>query len=236
MLSLSVCKSAVDLGLLIDRGRSRTNSRIIIRFIKRLLKSFMISSTKTRVGAVLYKSRATPVFRFGRYRRKASVLRALRRSRFRSGRRYTGRALRRAARYLFRGRARCGRKRVLIVITDGKSVDKVQKPAVAVQKAGVEVIVIGVGRSTSRKQLLQMASSSGHVISATLRSLHTLVEVVRRKACSGEFLRFSHCANRPEVGDESFLGGHYPKGRAPLTKRHVSWVHTTQCRGFKTTI
>ena len=183
--SFSVCRASIDLGFLIDGCRSRRNFRRIIRFVKRLVNSFVVSTKKARVGVMLYTSRAIPRFRFNRYRSTSSVIRAIRRIRYKRGRRYTGRALHFVKRYLFGGKRQCGRKRVLIVLTDGRSRDKVQKPAVALQKAGVEVFIVGVGSSCSKRQMLQIASDSSHTIRASFRTLSSLVEVIRKKSCSG---------------------------------------------------
>lgn len=98
---------------------------------------------------------------------------------------YTGRALYMAKNYLFRGRTECGRKRILIVITDGASRDNIGRPAYQLRRAGVEIITISVGRAAVR-QLRVIAADQRHVFISSVYRLRMLVTPIRNLACRGK--------------------------------------------------
>ena len=106
---LLVCRRRLDLALLIDGSGSinaygRGNFRRCLNFVKRLVASFSISPTQTRVGIVLFSHRAWLIANFRRYRNKQSLLRAISRIRYPRGGTKIGRALRFARYRLFRRR------------------------------------------------------------------------------------------------------------------------------------
>ena len=96
----------------------------------------------------------------------------------------TGKALWDVLRYLFRGRSK--RKRVLVVLTDGRSQDHVLKPSRALKRANVEIFAVGVGRGYSVTQLNQIATDRGHVFTADFRNLNSIIKTIKKKACKGE--------------------------------------------------
>ena len=104
-----VCRKRLDLALLIDGSGSinaygRGNFRRCLNFVKRLVASFSISPTQTRVGIVLFSNRAWLIANFRKYRNKQSLLRAIGRIRYPRGGTKIGRALRFAKHRLFRKR------------------------------------------------------------------------------------------------------------------------------------
>ena len=76
---IPVCKSRVDLGILVDVSRSimRKNFRKVIDFLKSLVSFFPLSTRGTRVGLVVFHSRAQVVFGFNRYGSRAQVVRVI---------------------------------------------------------------------------------------------------------------------------------------------------------------
>jgi len=92
----------------------------------------------------------------------------------------TGRAINYAYRYLFR---RSRRRKVCIIMTDGRSYDSVVGPARSMRKAGVEIITLGLGLRYNIRQLRQMASNRRLVFTARFRNLNSVVRVIKRKAC-----------------------------------------------------
>ena len=104
-----VCRKRLDLAFLIDGSGSinaygRGNFRRCLNFVKRLVASFSISPTQTRVGIVLFSHRAWLIANFRRYRNKQSLLRAIGRIRYPRGGTKIGRALEFARYRLFRRR------------------------------------------------------------------------------------------------------------------------------------
>ena len=106
-------------------------------------------------------------------------------SRYRPLRRGTfiGRALRYARRSLFHRRVLRGRKRSLLIITDGASSDSVSGPASSLKKEGVELFALGIGSRYSRSQLIRIASSPLNVFTAGFSRLGTVVRAVKEKVC-----------------------------------------------------
>lgn len=104
-----VCRKRLDLSFLIDGSGSinaygRGNFRRCLDFVKRLVASFSISPTQTRVGIVLFSHRAWLIANFRKYRNKQSLLHAIGRIRYPRGGTKIGRALRFAKHRLFRRR------------------------------------------------------------------------------------------------------------------------------------
>lgn len=105
----SVCRRRLDLAFLIDGSGSieaygRGNFRRCLNFVRRVVASFHISPRHTRVGVVLFASRAWLVFNFRRFRNKHGVLYAISRIRYPRGGTRIGRALRFARYRLFKRR------------------------------------------------------------------------------------------------------------------------------------
>ena len=104
-----MCRRRLDLAFLIDGSGSieaygRGNFRRCLNFVKRVVASFHISPRHTRVGVVLFASRAWLVFNFRRFRNKHGVLYAISRIGYPRGGTRIGRALKFARYRLFRRR------------------------------------------------------------------------------------------------------------------------------------
>lgn len=147
-----------------------------------MVRSFHISPKHTRIGAAVFSSGPRRLFSLRTYRTKAQVLRAVGRTKYPRGGTKTGRALNYVRRYMFK---RNRRSKVLIVMTDGKSYDRVGGPANALKKMGVTVFSLGIGRKYKTSQLFQIASSRRHVFTARFRVLRNVVGAIQRLACSG---------------------------------------------------
>ena len=189
LLYFIVCQATIDLAFVIDASGSieasgRGNFKRCLNFIKRLVASFKISRRYTHVGVVVYSSRARKVFGFNRYYKKRQLMKAIDRIPYlRRGTR-TGYALSYAQRYLFRGRNR-RRTPVLIVMTDGRSSDRVRSRALALHRSGIQTFAVGIGKNYNIRQLLQIASSKRYVYVARFRNLPNIVRVIKSKACKG---------------------------------------------------
>ena len=175
----------MDLGFVIDGSGSiehygRGNFRRCLNFVKIMIRKFKISRSYTRIGIILYSSRPRQVIGFNRNRGKFNVLRVVNRIRYPKGGTRTGLALGYAQK-MFRYSGR--RKKVLIVMTDGKSHDRVYAPALRLRRKGVQLFTLGIGRKFNYGQLKQMASSPRHVYSAGFRNLASVVRVIKQKAC-----------------------------------------------------
>ena len=194
LFSYPVCQACIDLAFVIDASGSieasgRGNFKRCLNFVKRLVASFKISPRYARVGAVVYSSKARMRFGFKRYYKKRQLMKAIDRIPYlRRGTR-TGYALWYVQRYLFRGqRRRC--KRVLIVMTDGRSSDRVRSRAKALHRSGINTFAIGIGKNYNMRQLIQIASFKRNVYVARFRNLPNIVRVIKSKACKGKLLMY----------------------------------------------
>lgn len=180
----------MDLGFIVDGSGSvgRANFIRSLNFIENLVSSFVISSRNSRVGILVYSRRVVPIFSFGQYKSLRSVLRAIDRIKYIGGGTKTGAALLYARRYLF---ARSNRRKVLILMTDGKSYDQVRQPAATLRNMGVQVFAVGVGKRISMKQLIQIASNRRHIFTANFRNLGSFVRAIKQKACKGRSKKVS---------------------------------------------
>ena len=186
--SVSACRARLDLGFLIDgssavEATGRGNFKRILNFVKSLMASFGITRSQTRVGAVLFSSRPRLLFGFRHHSSRGRALRAVDRTQFPGGVTRTGRALSYAGRSLF-GRRRRGRKQVLLVVS-GRSVDGVSRGSSQLKRRGVEIFSLGLGKRYSFAQLRQMATSKRNVFTASVRSLLSLVRLIKERICAG---------------------------------------------------
>ena len=184
-----VCLRKIDLAFVIDASGSieasgRGNFKRCLDFIKRLVASFKISRRYTRVGAVVYSRTARKVFGFNTYNNKRLLMKAIDRIPYLRSSTRTGYALSFAQRYLFKSRSR-SRKPVLIVMTDGRSGDRVRGRALALHRSGIETFAIGIGKNYDIRQLIQIASTRRNVYVARFRNLPNIVRVIKSKACKG---------------------------------------------------
>ncbi|NWX31313.1 VITRN protein, partial [Notiomystis cincta] len=139
------CLNAADIGFVIDGSSSvgTGNFRTVLQFVANISKEFEISDTDTRVGAVQYTYEQRLEFGFDRYSTKQDVLNAIRRISYWSGGTSTGAAISYASEQLF-GKSKPSKRKIMILITDGRSYDDVSLPAMAAHQNGVIAYSIGV--------------------------------------------------------------------------------------------
>lgn len=131
------CINANDIAFVIDGSSSvgTGNFRTVLQFVANVTREFEISDTDTRVGAVQYTYEQRLEFAFGQYNNKAELLNAIKRINYWSGGTSTGAAITFAAEQLF-SKSKPNKRKIMIVITDGRSYDDVRAPALAVHRQG----------------------------------------------------------------------------------------------------
>uniref|UniRef100_A0A3P9IP00 Vitrin n=1 Tax=Oryzias latipes TaxID=8090 RepID=A0A3P9IP00_ORYLA len=139
------CLNANDIAFVIDGSSSvgTGNFRTVLEFVANVTREFEISDTDTRVGAVQYTYEQRLEFAFGQYNHKAELLNAIKRINYWSGGTSTGAAITYAAEKLF-SKSKPNKRKIMIVITDGRSYDDVRAPALAVHRQGVIAYSIGI--------------------------------------------------------------------------------------------
>ncbi|XP_057599632.1 vitrin [Hippopotamus amphibius kiboko] len=139
------CFNSADIGFVIDGSSSvgTGNFRTVLQFVANLSKAFEISDTDTRIGAVQYTYEQRLEFGFDAYSTKPSVLNALKRVGYWSGGTSTGAAISYALEQLFE-KSKPNKRKLMILITDGRSYDDIRIPATVAHHKGVITYAIGV--------------------------------------------------------------------------------------------
>ncbi|XP_004466089.2 vitrin [Dasypus novemcinctus] len=139
------CLNSADVGFVIDGSSSvgTGNFRTVLQFVANLSREFEISDTDTRVGAVQYTYEQRLEFGFEKYSTKADILNAIKRVGYWSGGTSTGAAINFALEQLFK-KSKPSKRKLMILITDGRSYDDIRVPAMAAHRKGVITYAIGV--------------------------------------------------------------------------------------------
>ncbi|XP_062375893.1 vitrin isoform X1 [Sardina pilchardus] len=145
LMCSKTCLNANDIAFVIDGSSSvgTGNFRTVLQFVANVTREFEISDTDTRVGAVQYTYEQRLEFAFGQHNTKAELLNAIKRINYWSGGTSTGAAITFAAEQLF-SKSKPNKRKIMIVITDGRSYDDVRAPALAVHRKGVIAYSIGI--------------------------------------------------------------------------------------------
>ncbi|KAM5292790.1 vitrin isoform 2-T2 [Ctenodactylus gundi] len=139
------CLNSADIGFVIDGSSSvgTSNFRTVLQFVANLSKEFEISDTDTRIGAVQYTYEQRLEFGFDKYNTKTDILNAIKRVGYWSGGTSTGAAIHYALEQLFK-KSKPNKRKLMILITDGRSYDDVRIPAMAAHQKGVITYAVGV--------------------------------------------------------------------------------------------
>ncbi|KAF0880515.1 VITRN protein, partial [Crocuta crocuta] len=139
------CLNSADIGFVIDGSSSvgTGNFRTVLQFVANLSKEFEISDIDTRVGAVQYTYEQRLEFGFDDYHTKSDILNAIKRVGYWSGGTSTGAAINYALEQLFK-KSKPNKRKLMILITDGRSYDDVRIPAMVAHHKGVITYAIGV--------------------------------------------------------------------------------------------
>ena len=112
--------------------------------------------TKTRVGVIVYSTNSTLALPLDHY--SSSFSNQLDSIQFLGGGTFTGKALNDSVTSLFNSSVvRSNASKVLVVITDGVSIDDVVIPALLVNRSGITSLAVGIGRNYDRSQLTTIA-------------------------------------------------------------------------------
>ncbi|XP_070806382.1 vitrin [Pituophis catenifer annectens] len=139
------CLNSADIGFVIDGSSSvgTGNFRTILQFVANISKEFEISDTDTRIGAVQYTYEQRLEFDFNKHSTKQELLNAIKRINYWSGGTSTGAAINFAFEQLF-SKSKPNKRKIMILITDGRSYDDVRGPALAAHQNGVIAYSIGI--------------------------------------------------------------------------------------------
>ncbi|XP_051880460.1 vitrin isoform X2 [Pristis pectinata] len=139
------CLNSADIGFVVDGSSSvgTGNFRTVLQFVANISREFEISDTATRVGVVQYTYEQRLEFGFGEHNTREAVDSAIKNIRYWSGGTSTGEAITYASKHLF-SKSKPNKRKLMIVITDGRSYDDVQTPALAAHRNGVIAYAVGI--------------------------------------------------------------------------------------------
>ena len=193
-LGLSVCRTQVDLGFLLDGSGSvemygKGNFQRCLDFIKSVANAFVISPHDTRVGVIVFSDSSELIFGFDRYSNRNSLVAALDTIKLPAKTTFTGKGLKMARDQLFSG-ARHGVPHILIVLTDGRSHDDVVKPARALREAGVQIFTVGLGTNYDESQLKAIADDpyDYHALTVDFPEMTSIISTLQNMLCKGIFI------------------------------------------------
>ena len=154
--------SKIDLVIALDESGSVgwRNFEIMKRFAQDITSHFVVSYCATRVAVVTWSTQTTLEFGFNKYINHDGVKKGIKRIRYSGGWTATGDALNYIRRNLF-SQSPGDAKKVLFVLTDGKSNRQKYKPvteAKLLKYSGVEIFTFGIGRYVNDYELVAIAS------------------------------------------------------------------------------
>lgn len=129
---------------------------------------FTIGPKQVRVGVVKFADEPTLEFRLNAYNDKISLERAVKSIKHGGGDTYIGKALSNMTKYFEEAEKSRSTKvrKILIIITDGKSWDSVNEPAAQLTAQGVSTYAIGV-KDANETELLQITGDPEKTFFAT---------------------------------------------------------------------
>ncbi|XP_070690879.1 collagen alpha-6(VI) chain-like [Pempheris klunzingeri] len=186
------CKGAnvADIVFIVDESGSigSANFQHVRSFLHSIVSSLDVSSTRIRVGIVLYNDRPKAQVYLDTFNDKAEILQFIKILPYRGGGTNTGAALNFTREQVFieeRG-SRKGVQQVAVVITDGESQDDVSEAAIMLRRTGVTVYAVGI-KDASETELVQMASHPPyrHVFNvASFTDLKNLKQSLQKIMCN----------------------------------------------------
>ncbi|XP_061116173.1 collagen alpha-6(VI) chain-like [Conger conger] len=181
----SDCRLAqmADIVFIVDQSTSK-GFQLVRQFISLIVGGLDISSTKVRVGIVLYSDAAKAVIYLNSIKEKDDILQFIKMLPYQEGSTKTGAALDFTREYMFSKStgSRKGVQQLAIVITDRKSQDDVSIASVALRRTGVTVYAIG-GKDADPNELKQIASHPAREYVFKADSLLTLQTDLQKLLC-----------------------------------------------------
>lgn len=184
-----------DIIFLIDGSRSiyYLDFNKITRFIETLINKTEVGKTRVQIGVIQFSTQSRLEFRLDQYSEKNKLLKALHDIEQLNEETSTGRALTFAIDYFDASQGgRPGERQYLIVITDGKAQDEVERPAKAIREKGINIFAIGI-YNANNSQLVDIAGSQDKVYHAeNFDALKDLDKLISFEVCNpfeGEFIK-----------------------------------------------
>ncbi|XP_071081371.1 collagen alpha-6(VI) chain-like [Haliotis cracherodii] len=198
-----VCRSTpADILFLLDTSSSEgtPSFNIQLEFVKNFTKDFEIGADKVQIAVATFSDTTQSEFWYNDHDNSSSLIAAIGRIMYRSGNTHTEDALRFARTEGFAAKhgARNDSNHIIIILSDGQSIDKSQtkNEADGIHSAGIQVIAIGIGVSIDQQELRDIASGSGDQNAfsvANFQALRTIELPIQKQTCEVQEV----CSTRP---------------------------------------
>ena len=175
------------------------NWKRTVLFMNYLADAFDISKTGTRLGIVAEGHTFHLVLDLNRVIKKHLLMRALTLIPLPVGDQKIGKGLRDVRDLVLKPSARSNVPHIVIVLTDGNSVDDVTEPVQELLKDGAEIFAVGLGNDISPYQLQRIASFpySTHIYHGDFDEVmkvasKVIAEIYNRHFCGGVMVLIRH--------------------------------------------
>ncbi|TTC44335.1 Collagen alpha-1(XXI) chain [Bagarius yarrelli] len=159
------------------------------RWLINITSSFDVSSRHTQVAVIQYSDTPRLEIPLGKHQDTQSLLRDIAAISYLGGKTQTGRAIKFATDHVFSGlnhTTKTNRKRIAVVLTDGRSQDDVVDPAMEAKAQNIVLFAVGVGDEITNAELVSMANKPAstyvlHVEDYT--SIGNIRDAMEQKLC-----------------------------------------------------
>ncbi|XP_025115701.1 uncharacterized protein LOC112577005 [Pomacea canaliculata] len=187
------CLAKADLVLLVDSSSSvgQEDFEHLEDFLKDLVMQLPVAPDQVQIGLVQFSSHPSLEFPLNMNPDRLSALKAIDTVQFMGGGTNTGEAIEYTTKNVFstQGGARIDVPRILMVVTDGNSMDGARTLAAANQarQNNIGVIAVGVGSSINSEELSNIGQDPHNVFQiGSYKDLQTLTTTILNSACRVE--------------------------------------------------
>ncbi|XP_035695381.1 uncharacterized protein LOC118429108 [Branchiostoma floridae] len=185
------CSAKANIILIVDGSKSVTHLNFpnVLKFVLKLAAGFEIGPNAAKLGVYQYGSDLRTELPIGQYNTREDVLNAVRKIQYMNQwGTFTGKALEEAYKEFPAGD---DAKKIVIIITDGKAMDRevLRKAAQDVKADGAMICAVGVGGFVL-KEITLLASSQDLVFTATdFDQMDAIRDAVLDSVCEGQVRR-----------------------------------------------
>ncbi|KAF5902846.1 collagen alpha-1(XXI) chain-like [Clarias magur] len=159
------------------------------RWLINITSGFDVSSRHTQVAVVQYSDTPRLEIPLGKHQDTRTLLKDIAAISYLGGKTQTGRAIKFATDHVFsvlNHTTKTTRKRIVVVLTDGRSQDDVVDPAMEAKAQNIVLFAVGVGDEITNAELVSMANkpSSTYVLHVEdYNSIGNIRDVMEQKLC-----------------------------------------------------
>nr|XP_022314078.1 cartilage matrix protein-like [Crassostrea virginica] len=185
---LGRCGPQGDIVFVLDKSGSvgSSNFKRMINFVKYIVTKFVVNRSHVQFGLVTYSSGVATDFYLNSYSNVWGIWNALSRVRYSGGGTNTAGALHyiRTSSFSYMHGHRRGVPKLAVVITDGNSNNyaMTKRQAQLAHSSGIQIMAIGVGKATNKRELRDIASDPDSEFVFDLNSFSALQAIKYRFA------------------------------------------------------